>query len=104
MPAARSIVSIAGLVAAVAAQTASLTPLTDKHYTWPNVVSICANPLLGTSDILYSSRTKSLPSKSFVALNLASTSATRLPRIRNPTVRPPLSTRLMVGYSALSFN
>ncbi|CAE6525742.1 unnamed protein product [Rhizoctonia solani] len=38
MPATRSIVSLIGLAATVAAQTtASLTPLTDKKYTWPNV-------------------------------------------------------------------
>ncbi|KAG9073638.1 hypothetical protein FRC06_011279 [Ceratobasidium sp. 370] len=35
MPAARSIVSVAALAAVAAAQTQ--TPLTDKHFTWPNV-------------------------------------------------------------------
>ncbi|KAF8603916.1 hypothetical protein BDV93DRAFT_441640 [Ceratobasidium sp. AG-I] len=37
MPATRSIVSIVGLAAAVAAQTTSLVPLTDKKFTYPDL-------------------------------------------------------------------
>jgi len=37
MPAARSVLSAVGLAAAVAAQTTSLVPLTDKKFTYPNL-------------------------------------------------------------------
>jgi hypothetical protein len=97
MPAALSIVSIAGLAAAVAAQTVSLTPLTDKKFTYPDLVSSHYFLTLYRWLSAVSSHTKSRRSKSCVALSSDLISATRPPRTRSPTARRRSSTPSMVS-------
>jgi hypothetical protein len=97
MPATLSVVSLLGLAAAVAAQSTTLTPLTDKKYTWPNVVSAVPLQDFGIySGMIFCSHTKSPPNPLVVAPNSASTSVIRLPRTSSPTARRRLLTLSMV--------
>ena len=101
-----TLVAVAAISSKVYAQdpsgtTSSVIPLASKHFDYNNLVRFTATLILSSAipnPIHPNSHTKLTLTMVFVAHSPVTTGATRQPRTKSPSARPPLLTRLMVIF------